>query len=53
MACPHRVDRSSRGDEPDGATTGLEVTGPAGTREFLAHEIGDAGWMPDDHIRGE
>ena len=38
---------------PGGGPIWLELTGPAGTREFLAHEIGDAGWMPDDHIREE
>ena len=29
--------------EPGGGPIWLELTGPAGTREFLAHEIGDPG----------
>jgi hypothetical protein len=29
--------------EPGGGPTWLELTGPAGTREFLAREIGDPG----------
>ena len=29
--------------EPGGGPFWLELTGPAGTREFLAHEIGDPG----------
>ncbi len=29
--------------DPGGGPIWLELTGPAGTREFLAHEIGDPG----------
>ena len=29
--------------EPGGGPIWLELTGPAGTREFLAHEVGDPG----------
>ena len=29
--------------EPGGSPIWLELTGPPGTREFLAHEIGDPG----------
>jgi len=29
--------------EPGGGPTWLEMTGPPGTRDFLAHEIGDHG----------